>query len=67
MKPSDTRKSRKYRCQYVKNDGVTDGVVDFDTTEYSSHTLENPVDQTNGSEWVFVTRYRNGKKRWTTY
>ena len=50
-----------------KNNGVTDGVMDFDVNEYSSHAFPNPVDQKNGSEWVLVTRYRNGKKRWTTY
>ena len=52
---------------YVKNDGVTDGVTDFESSEYSSHILANPVDQINGSEWVLVTVSKNGKKRWTTY
>ena len=34
----------------VKNNGVVDGVTDFDSTEYSSHSLTNPADQTNGIE-----------------
>ena len=34
----------------VNNDGVADGVTDFDSTEYSSHSLTNPADQTNGIE-----------------
>ena len=48
-------------------DGVTDGVTDYESIEYSSYTLANTVDQTNGSEWSFVTISRNGKKMWTEY
>ena len=51
----------------VNNNGGMDGVTDCDSTEYSSRTLDNPVDQTNGSEWVLVARSRDGVKRWTTY
>ena len=43
------------------------GVTDCDSTEHSSHALANTVDYKNGNEWVLVTRFRNGKKKWTTY
>ena len=46
----------------VKNNGVTDGVMDCEFIEYYSHTLANTVDQTNRIEWVLVTRSRNFKK-----
>ena len=49
---------------FVKNYGVTDRIMDYDSAEYSSHTISNNVDQTNGSEWVLVTRSINGTKIW---
>ena len=56
-------RSWKIRKENVKNNGVTDVVMDCDSNEYSSHSLENTVGQTNISEWVLVIRYRYGKKR----
>ena len=55
------------RRKNVKNIGVTDGVTYYDLNEYSSHSLTNHVDQTNGIKCVLATIYRNGKKIWTTY
>ena len=51
----------------VNNNVVTDGVMYYVSTEYSSHTLNNNVNQINGSECVLVTRYRNGNKIWIAY
>ena len=54
-------------AKYVKNNGVMDGVMDFESTEYSSHALTNNVNQENGNEWFLVTISSDGKKMWTTY
>ena len=56
----------KFTTSSVNNNEVADGVADFDLTEYSSHTLANTVEHTNGSEWFLVTRSRNGNKSCTT-
>ena len=48
--------------KYFNNNLVTDGFMYCESTECYSHTLTNTVDQTNGSEWVLVTIYRNCKK-----
>ena len=50
----------------VKND-VVDEVVNYDSTEYSIHTLANTVDQTYGSEQILLTISNNGNKSWTTH
>ena len=46
----------------VKNNGVMDGVMDFDPLECYSHSRANKVNQENRNEWVLVARSRNGKK-----
>ena len=45
----------------AKNDGVA-GIVDYESTEYSSHELTKPIDQAKRIEWVLVIRSNNGKK-----
>ena len=50
----------------VKND-VVDEVVNYDSTEYSIHTLANTVDQTYGSEQILLTISNNGNNMCTTY
>ena len=47
--------------QNVKNNKVLDGVMDRDSTEYSSHTLTDSVNKENRNDWIFVTISRNGK------
>ena len=41
--------------------GVMDGVMDHDSTEYSSRTLAEVVDGENWNDWILVTRSRIGK------
>ena len=38
------------RRENVKNNEVLDGVMDFESTEYSSHTLANTMNQENRNE-----------------
>ena len=45
----------------VKNNGVLDGVIDCDSTEYSSYTLANDVNQEKSNDWILATRSKNGK------
>ena len=49
----------------VNNNGVMDGVTDYDSAEYYSHTIANTMNQENGNEWVLVTRSSNCKKMLT--
>ena len=48
------------RIYNVKNNGVLDGVMYCDSTEYSSHTLAGVVDGENRKECILVTRSRIG-------
>ena len=47
-----------------KNDndiGVMYGVMDFDSTEYSSNALSEVVDGDSRNDWILVTRSSIGK------
>ena len=44
-----------------KNNGVLDGVIDCDSTEYSSHTLADAVNKEIRNDWIMVTRDKNGE------
>ena len=50
----------------VKND-VVDEVVNYDPTEYSSHSPANTVDQIDSSEQILLTISNNGNNMCTTY
>ena len=39
----------------VNNNAITNMVMYYYSTEYSSHALANPMEKSNGNEWVLVT------------
>ena len=39
----------------VNNNGVLDGVMDIESTEYSSHALPEVMDGGNMNDWILVT------------
>ena len=43
---------------YVNNTRVTDDVIKFDNTEYSSHEIAEVVDGEKSNDWILVTRSR---------
>ena len=45
----------------VNNNGLLNGVMDRDSTEYSSHALANAANKEISNDWILVTGYRNGK------
>ena len=54
-------KSKEKRKWLVNNSEITNVVTDFDSTEYSSRALVNPMKQINSNKWVLVNRSRNGE------
>ena len=53
--------AQQITCVRVKNIKVTDGIIERDSTEYSSHALAEVEDGENRNEWISVTRSRIGK------
>ena len=45
----------------LNNNGVLDGVMDCDLTEYSSPAIYDAVNKENRNDWILVTIYSNGK------
>ena len=45
----------------IKNNGVLGGFMDFDSTEYSSHTLDEGVNGENRNYWILVILSSIGK------
>ena len=45
----------------VNDKGVSDGIMNHDSTEYYSHTLAYAVNKENMTDWILVTRSSNGK------
>ena len=43
----------------INNNGVLDGVMNLDLTEYSTHALTDAMNKWNKNDWILVTRYRN--------
>ena len=44
-----------------KNNGVWDGLIDCDSTEYYSHALADAPNKEIRNNWILVTRYKNGE------